>query len=143
MTTQYASFFLGSTCLGVDVLRVQELLPPQTMTPVPRAASEMRGLINLRGQIVPAIDLRLRLGMAEAPQAESQMNVVVRGDEGLVSLLVDRVGDVLEVAMDSFEPTPGSVRAEAARYTRGVHKLEQGLLIVLDVDSVCHGDPGG
>jgi len=137
VTRQYVSFYLDEAHLGVDVLKVQELLPPQVMTPVPRAPGDIRGLINLRGQIVPAVDLRRRLGLADHTGQEAPMNVVVRAEDGLVSFLVDRIGDVVEVPEDSFEPAPDNVESQAARYTAGVHKLPDHLLVVLDVDQLC------
>lgn len=137
MNRQYASFYIDDAHMGVDVLKVQELLPPQLMTPVPGASVDIRGLINLRGQIVPAVDLRRRLGMRDAGGEEASMNVVVRSEEGLVSFLVDRIGDVVDAPPDTFEPAPENVANRAARFTAGVHKLSEHLLIVLDVDLLC------
>jgi purine-binding chemotaxis protein CheW len=103
---QFCTFFLDSLFLGVEVQRVQEVLRQQAMTQVPLAPPVVRGLINLRGQIVTAIDLRRRLDLRERGADEVAMNVVVRTDDGAVSLLVDDIGDVLNVPMDTFEPRP-------------------------------------
>lgn len=133
-TVQYATFYLGREYLGVDVLRVQEVLRKQVMTPIPQAPDDIAGLINLRGQIVTAIDLRRRLGMPCLEEGLESMNVIVRGDEGPVSLLVDDIGDVVEVPVDSLEARPETMAGSAAAFLRGIHKLPQSLLAVLDVD---------
>ena len=134
---QYVSFYLDGTHFGVDVLRVQELLPAQQMTPVPRAPEDIRGLINLRGQIVPALDLRLRLGIPSLDQIQEAMNVIVHSQDGLVSLLVDSIGDVVTVSGESLSTSPDNLSSKASRYTTGVHQLPECLLIVLDVDRIC------
>lgn len=133
-TVQYATFYLDREYLGVDVLRVQEVLRKQVMTPIPQAPDDIAGLINLRGQIVTAIDLRRRLGMACLEAGRDSMNVIVRGDEGPISLLVDDIGDVVEVPADSLEPRPETMSSSAAAFLRGIHKLPNNLLGVLDVD---------
>jgi purine-binding chemotaxis protein CheW len=103
---QFCTFFLDSLFLGVEVQRVQEVLRQQEMTQVPLAPAVVRGLINLRGQIVTAIDLRRRLELPSAPARTPAMNVVVRTDDGAVSLLVDEIGDVIKFRMTTFEPPP-------------------------------------
>src|SRR3569832_2681021 len=99
MTTanQYSTFYLDGLFFGIEVEKVQEVIRYQEMTRVPLASSVVQGLINLRGQIVTAIDLRRRLDLKPRPDGELPMNVVVRSDDGAVSLLVDEIGDVLEI----------------------------------------------
>ena len=97
----YCTFRLGELFFGVEVLDVQEVIREQQMTNVPLASSEIRGLMNLRGQIVTAIDLRERLRLPDHEQ-QATMNVVIRAAEGAVSLLVDEIGDVLEVDEQQF-----------------------------------------
>lgn len=133
---QYCTFYLGGNCLGVDVLRVQEVLRSQEMTPVPRAPEDVLGLINLRGQIVTAVDLKRRLSM-DSKVGEQSMNVIVRTPDGPVSLLVDSIGDVIEVDSSTLESTPDTVAPSARRFLAGVHKLDRALLAVLDVDKLC------
>src|SRR5438445_1840154 len=94
---QFCTFFLDELFFGVEVKKVQEVLRYQVMTRVPLAPPVVRGLINLRGQIVTAMDLRIRLQLSELPADQLPMNVVVRDGDGATSLLVDRIGDVLEV----------------------------------------------
>jgi purine-binding chemotaxis protein CheW len=138
-TRQLASFFVGELCFGVDVLTVQEVRAPATLTPVPRAARIVAGLLNLRGQIVPAIDVRRCLDLADAPAGQLPMNLIVRTDDGCVSLLVDRVGEVHGVSDDDFELPPQTVRGRSRKVIRGAYKLEGGLLLALDIHKILMG----
>lgn len=129
---RFSTFYLDGLYFGVEVEQVQEVLRHQTMTRVPVAAPVIGGLINLRGQIVTAIDLRRRLGLVDRAADQLPMNVVVRTDEGVVSLLVDEIGDVVEVKDESFEPPPDTLKGESRELVRGVYKLKERLLLVLD-----------
>jgi len=131
---QYATFFLDGLYFGIEVLNVQEVIRHQEMTPVPLAPPVVRGLINLRGQIVTALDLRTRLGLAPRPADELPMNVVVRSSDGVVSLLVDEIDDVVEVKAEQFEPAPDTVRAKLDGLVTGVYKLPNRLLLILEVE---------
>src|SRR5215470_3234682 len=107
---QYCTFFVEGHYFGVDVLKVQEIIRYQEMTRVPLAHPVVRGLINLRGQIVTAIDLRRRLELPERAAGQLPVNVVVQTDDGAVSLLVDEIGDVLDVSDRAFERPPETLR---------------------------------
>jgi purine-binding chemotaxis protein CheW len=131
---QYCTFYVGGHYLGLDVLRVQEIIRHQEMTGVPLAPPVVRGLINLRGQIVTALDLRRRLELSERPADQLPVNVVVHTDDGAVSLLVDEIGDVLEVPEKLFERPPETLRGTARELIRGAYKLEDRLLLILDTD---------
>jgi purine-binding chemotaxis protein CheW len=131
---QYCTFYVAGHYLGLDVLRVQEIIRHQEMTRVPLAPPVVRGLINLRGQIVTAIDLRQRLGLGDRPAGPPPLNVVVRTDDGAVSLLVDEVGDVLEVSEGLFERPPETLKGPARDLIRGAYKLPGRLLLVLDTE---------
>jgi len=133
---QFCTFYLDELFLGVEVLKVQEVLRYQEMTEVPLASSIIRGLINLRGQIVTAIDLRRRLELPDRQSEQQPMNVVLRTDEGAVSLLVDEIGDVLEMSEDNLETPPETMHSTARELVRGVYKLKQQLLLILDTDKV-------
>ena len=139
---QFCTFYVEGLCFGIGVREVQEVIRYQEMTRVPLAASVVRGLINLRGQIVTAIDLRRRLGVPDrGDDGESlPMNLVVRTDDGVVSLLVDEIGEVVEVDEDTFERPPPTLEGVARELVRGVYKREGSLLLVLDTAravSVC------
>lgn len=131
---QYCTFLISGLYFGIDVRRVQEVLRSQDVTPVPRAPTVIAGLINLRGQIVPAVDMRRRLGLSERPQQFQPMNMVIRSDEGAASLLVDEIGDVLDVEGAAFEPVPDNLAPEQRELIRGVCKLGDRLLLVLDAE---------
>jgi purine-binding chemotaxis protein CheW len=129
----FATFYVDGDHYGVDALDVQEVLRHQPMTTVPLAADEVRGLINLRGQVVVAVDLRRRLGLAPLEDEHTSMNLVVRTEDGPVSLLVDRIGDVLRVDEDELESAPETVQGVQRELLLGILKLDAGLLHVLDV----------
>lgn len=133
-TKQYCTFYVDGLFLGVDVLRVQEVIRYQEMTRVPLASHVVNGLINLRGQIVTAIDLRRRLALTDRAPDRLPMNVVVRTDDGAVSLLVDEIGDVLEVDDTTFERPPETLTGVARQLVRGVYKLKDRLLLIIDTD---------
>ncbi|MFN8547382.1 MAG: chemotaxis protein CheW [Candidatus Eisenbacteria bacterium] len=132
--TQYCTFFLDDLFFGVDVLKVQEVIRYQTMTRVPLASHVVSGLINLRGQIVTAVDLRRRLGLPDRAAEHLPMNVVVRTDDGAVSFLVDEIGDVLDVDDAAFERPPETMTGPARDLIRGVYKLSDRLLLILDTE---------
>ncbi len=129
---QYATFFVADLFFGVDVMRVQEVLHFQQMTLVPQAPEIVEGLINLRGQIVIAIDMRRRLGLPPRPGGQLPMNIVVRSEDGAVSLLVDEIGDVLDVDTATYEQPPENLDPSAREIIRGVYKLKDRLLLLLD-----------
>jgi purine-binding chemotaxis protein CheW len=129
---QYCTFFVDSHYFGLDVLKVQEIIRYQEMTRVPLAPPEIRGLINLRGQIVTAIDLRRRLEFSERPPDMVPLNVVMQTDDGAVSLLVDEIGDVLEVPEQAFERPPETLRGTARELILGAYKLQDRLLLILN-----------
>ena len=127
-TAQYCTFLLDGLYFGVDVLKVQE------MTRIPGAPAVVSGLINLRGQLVTALDLRRRLELSPRPEGALPMNVVVRTEEGATSLLVDEIGDVIELDDSAYERPPETIDALTREVVRGVHKLEGRLLLALDIE---------
>lgn len=131
---QFSTFFVADLFFGVDVLQVQEVLRHQPMTPVPQSPDVIEGLINLRGQIVTAIDMRRRLKLPCRPVELSPMNIVVSGSDGAVSLLVDEIGDVIQVDASTFELPPANLNPIAKLIVRGVYKLNHQLLLVLDAE---------
>jgi purine-binding chemotaxis protein CheW len=130
---QLATFQLDELYLGIDVRRVQEVIRAQPMSRVPTAPPLVCGLINLRGQIVIALDLRRRLELPERGDGAA-MNVVVRDGAAAVSFLVDGVGDVVEVSEEQFEPAPETLRGDVRELIRGAYKTDHALLLDLDVE---------
>ncbi len=133
---QYATFFLDDHFLGVEVEKVQEILNVQDMTRVPLAPPVIAGLINLRGHIVTAIDLRTRLGFPSRPPGLWTKSLVVLTMDGPVDLLVDQIGDVIEVLPDLFESAPETLDEQFGSVIDGVYKLKERLLLALNIDSV-------
>ncbi|MCW2726133.1 MAG: putative CheW protein [Frankiales bacterium] len=131
---QFSTFRVADQLFGVDVGRVQEVIRYQPMTPVPMARPAVAGLINLRGQVVTAVDLRVQLGLPPRAEGELPLNVVVRTGEEAVSLLVDSIGDVVDTTGDLFEAPPETVSGPARELISGAYKLEGKLLLALDVD---------
>ena len=131
---QYATFFVDEMFFGVEVLKVQEVLRFQEMTCVPLAPKTVEGLINLRGQIVTAIDMRRRLELEPRAPGAQPLNVVVRSEEAAVSLLVDEIGNVIEVSQAAYQPPPINMPAAQRALVDGVYQLEERLLLVLNTD---------
>jgi purine-binding chemotaxis protein CheW len=133
---QVCTFLLDGMLFGVEVSCVQEVIRYQEMTPVPLAAPVVGGLINLRGRIVTALDMRTKLELAPRPADQLPVNVVVRRDDGVVSLLVDEIGDVVDVADDTAEPPPETLSQGARALITRVYKLQPQLLLLLDSQRV-------
>ena len=133
-TKQFCTFFVNGLFFGVEVLKVHEVIRYQGMTRVPLAPPMIQGLINLRGQIVTAIDLRRRLELAAREGDQLPMSVVVRTDDGAVSLLVDEIGDVVEIQDDIYERPPETLKGVARELVQGVYKLKEQLLLILDTE---------
>jgi purine-binding chemotaxis protein CheW len=132
----YVSFRLDEQWLGVPVVMVQEVLTAQSVSPIPLAPAEVAGFLNLRGQIVTAIDLRARLGLTPRAAGASSMNVVVRDRDELFSLLVDEVGDVVDVQNGALEATPSTLDPRWRSCCDGVIRLPVGLLVVMSVEEL-------
>jgi purine-binding chemotaxis protein CheW len=130
-TVQLCTFMVDDLLFGVEVTKVQEVLVAQHMTRVPLSSGMVGGLINLRGQIVTAIDLRACLRFAARPAGEPAMNVVIRDAHSCVSLLVDSIGDVSDVDSQTFEPPPSTVRGVQRQLIQSVCKLPRALLLLL------------
>lgn len=137
-TRQLCTFSIGNHIFGVDAHLVQEVIRYQEMTRVPLTQPSVSGLINLRGQIVTAIDMRKRLGFPERPADKLPMNVVIRSEDGAVSLLVDSIGDVIEVSQDCFETPPDTLQGTTRDLIGGAYKLKDRLLLVLNTEDAIH-----
>jgi purine-binding chemotaxis protein CheW len=138
---EFCTFYLAGLFFGIEVNKVQEVLRHQPTTRVPLAPPVLGGLINLRGQIVTAVDLRARLGLEPRAADVLPMNVVVRSEDGAVSLLVDEIGDVVSVTGAQFESSPDTLHGEARQLIRGVYKLEDRILHVLQLEQTIRLQP--
>lgn len=131
-TTQFSTFNIDQFYFGVPVANVQEIVRYHTITRVPLSSSIIKGLINLRGQIVTAIDLRKRLGLSDRAIDLLPVNVVIRNGDNPVSLLVDEICDVITVSDEILEEPPNNLHGMARQLIQGVYKLKNNLLLVLD-----------
>lgn len=134
--TQICTFTVDDLLMGVEVTQVQEVICSQAMTRVPLASHVVHGLINLRGQIVTAVDLRTRMGLPQRKPKDIPMHVVIRGVEGPVSILVDAIGDVIEVPEDAFEAPPRTLLKSHREVIDAVCKLPGQLLLLVDPERV-------
>jgi purine-binding chemotaxis protein CheW len=133
---EYITFRVDDQLLGIPVREVREVLPEQPVAKVPLAHSSVAGLLNLRGQIVTAIDVRRRLGIEPRAEGLERMNIVIGDDGELFSLLVDSVGDVRKVSQSSHAPAPATLSEVWKQCCSGVHRLERGLLVVINTESL-------
>ena len=129
---EVVTFRVGDQWFGVDVMDVQEVIGQLRIARVPLAAPGIAGFLNLRGQIVTAIDVHRRLEISRST-SESSMNVVVRDGDELFALVVDEVGDVVAVSSGTLDPAPASLGGAWARVCTGVVRMDQGLLAIVDV----------
>ncbi|MEA2721783.1 MAG: purine-binding chemotaxis protein CheW [Candidatus Eremiobacteraeota bacterium] len=138
-TIQVVSFKLASEEYGVDIAQVQEINRMVAVTHVPRAPQFMEGVINLRGQLIPIIDLRARFGMPRAEHTKNTRIVVTEIGTKRVGMVVDSVSEVLRLAVDQIEPAPEMITGVDTEYIRGVGKIEDRLIILLDLAKIITG----
>jgi purine-binding chemotaxis protein CheW len=132
-TRQYATFEVANQLFGLDVTHVQEVLSFDQYTPVPLAPSHINGLFNLRGQVIAAIDLRVQLGLTPRPATNAATtNVIVRTNDEPLSLLVDRIGEVITLSDSASEPPPDTLTGPSRRHITHAFKLDNTLLLALD-----------
>ena len=131
---QFATFEVADQLFGVEVDTVQEVLSYNEYTPVPLAPPAVGGLFNLRGQVIAAVDLRVQLGLARQALHGPVMNVILRGDGEPVSLLVDRIGEVVDLNDESFEPPPDTLSGPTRELVVGTFKMDGRLMLALDVN---------
>lgn len=132
---QFSTFYVADRLYGIDVTQVQEIAKPLPLTPIHLAPNYVSGLINLRGQIATAIGLRALFDL-EPDQQTDKMSVVCKCEGTLLSLLVDRIGDVIEVQDSDFEPVPPTVDESTRRFMKGVYKTEDALLSVIEINKI-------
>lgn len=134
-TIEYVSFKIGDQDFGLDVLSVRDVFHPTKITKVLKCRPEVYGVLNLRGRIVTVIDMRRRLGLPSLHEHnEEVMNIVVEYGEESYALMVDSVGDVMSLSKETFEDVPSTMDRSWASISQGIHRLEKGLIIILDVN---------
>lgn len=132
----YVTMSIADQLFGIPVLKVQDVLGQQAITRVPLAPPEVAGSLNLRGRIVTAIDVRLRLGLDRREDAKASMSVVVEHDGELYSLLVDSVGEVLSLNVKDYQRNPPTLNPRLREFSDGIYRLNGSLLVVLSVASL-------
>lgn len=131
---EYVTVTIGGQLFGLPIERVQDVFMPGRLTPVPLAPEEIAGVLNLRGRIVTAIDMRCRLGMARRAEQGEPMAVGIDCDGESYGLIIDAVGEVLRLRLDGREPVPVNLDTRLAAVSAGVHRLDDQLLVILDVE---------
>jgi purine-binding chemotaxis protein CheW len=132
----YVTMSIGGQLFGIPVLKVQDVLGPQKITRVPLAPEEVAGSLNLRGRIVTAVDVRLRLGLPKKEDEKNSMSVVVEHEGELYSLLVDSVGEVLSLEAQDYQRNPPTLNPRLREFSDGIYRLNESLLVVLSVSSL-------
>jgi len=134
---ELATFFVGSAFCGLDILNIQEINRLMDMTHVPQAPDYVKGILNLRGQIVTIIDLRKKLGLAATGSEEkSRNNIVVKSKEEYIGFLTDGISDVLLINLNDVESPPANIGGIQGKFFKGVYKTEDKLIGLLDIDKV-------
>lgn len=133
-TIQVVSFRLANEEYGVEITKVQEIILIGDITRVPQTAPYIKGLINLRSTVIPIVDLRLRFGMSEQPATEETRIMVMNVGGKTIGIVVDAVSEVLRITKEQIAPPPATVAGLGREYITGLAKLDQRLLILLDID---------
>ena len=133
---EYVTARIGGELIGMPILRVQDVFIPERPTRVPLAPAEIAGVLNLRGRIVTLIDMRRRLGLAPSTEEKAPLAIGVEARGESYGLLIDAIGEVLRLDDDAREPNPVNLDPGLARVSAGIHRLNDQLLMVIDVDRV-------
>jgi len=137
----FVTFTIAGQLFGVPVLAVQDVLRPQAITRIPMAPPEILGSLNLRGRIVTVVDTRHRLGLPKSDSNEQPMSIVVPHGDDLFSLAVDKVGEVLSLSPQNFEPNPATLDHAWREIANGIYRLKDELLVVVDVGRLLRLSP--
>ena len=136
-TKQYVTMWVDKQLFGIPVSQVQDVLRPQLVTPVPKAPYEVLGAINLRGRIVTVMDMRRKLGMPDfEDEHNSSMHIVVIQEDEFYSLVVDKIGDVMNLSDSQYSKNPDNLSQDWQKVSSGVYKMENNIMVVLDVNKM-------
>jgi purine-binding chemotaxis protein CheW len=133
---KFLTFFLSTEEYGIEILKVQEIIGVMTITPIPRTPAFIKGVINLRGRIIPIIDLRLKLSMEEAKHTEETCFIVVKAHDMHMGVVVDKVSEVLDIAGENVEDAPSMGEDINTDYILGIGKAGDKVKMLLDIDKV-------
>jgi len=133
---ELATFYIGDALYGIDILNIQEINRNMDITWVPQAKEYVKGVLNLRGQIVTIIDLGKKLGLSPASMEKENRNIIINSQDEYIGFLVDQISDVLPADPSRIEPAPANISGVQGKYFKGVFKTESSLIGILDIDSV-------
>jgi purine-binding chemotaxis protein CheW len=133
---ELATFYVGDALCGMDILKVQEINKLLDMTEVPQAPEYVKGILNLRGQIVTIIDLGKKLGLTSTERTADTRNIIVNSNNEYIGLTVDRIGDVVRTDLERIESPPANIGGVQGKYFEGVVKAENSLIGILDAEEV-------
>ena len=139
LTTDFATFYLGGLYFGITATDVLELNKNLDVTRVPKSPKTVRGIMNLRGQLVPAIDMYERLGLENTSHQQETISIILQCEGMLIALLVDNVGEIIPLEQNTFEPPPNNFPKMSRELVLGVHKLPEKLLLILDPKQLIKG----
>ncbi len=139
--TEYVTMYVGDTLLGVEITNVDEINRHIEMTPVPHASDFVCGVLNLRGEVVTVVDLRMILGLPPATADKNTRTVIVRSGGEQIGLRIERIADVVRARTDKLAPVPPNLTGADGRLFKGVYRLEKELLVVLDIEAALAGNP--
>lgn len=136
---QYIKIEMGTEMFGIDISYVDNIVRPQQVTRVPNVASYIKGVINIRGEIVPIMSLRLKMGLEEIEETKSTRFIIIKMEKyGKIGLIVDAVKEVVALTEDQIERTKFEANDETVHFVTGVGKVESGLVSLLDLDTVTY-----
>ena len=135
-TGELATFYIGNTLCGIDILKIQEINKLFELTPVPQAPKYVKGIANLRGQIVTIIDLDHKLGLSSTESSDKSRNIIVNSKGEHIGLLVERISDVVQADWEKVEMPPANIGSVQGNFFKGVLKTENSLIGILDVEEV-------
>lgn len=138
-TQEYITVMIADQLFGLPILEVQDVFMPEAVTTVPLANRDVAGVLNLRGRIVTAIDMRKRLGLPQRESGKTPMAVGIESNGESYGLIIDSVGEVHRLSSETFEPNPANLDPRWAAISAGVHRLDGMLMVVVDVDKVLGG----
>ena len=130
------TFYVGESLCGLDILKVQEIDKPMVMTRVPQAPDYVKGILNLRGRIVTTIDLAKKLRLPPSAESDEMRNIIVNSQDEHIGLLVDRIGDVVDIDPGAVEAPPANIGEIQGTFFEGVFKREGSLIGILDLEAV-------
>jgi len=139
-TSQYLTFVLGAEQYGVEILKVQEIKGYSAITPIPNTPSHIKGVINLRGTVVPVVDLRAKFSLESAEYNKFTVIIVVTVGEKVIGMLVDAVSDVLDIPASEFRAAPDLGNREDTRFISGMASLGERMTVLLDIDRLLSAD---